>query len=96
MKTSNLIALILLFALILPELKAQVPQGIPFQAVARNNQSLLSNQSLDIRFTILEGGNSVYQETHGVQTNQYGLLLNNFLSTYLFNPNTFLCLSFKT
>ncbi|MEM8886801.1 MAG: tail fiber domain-containing protein [Bacteroidota bacterium] len=73
MKTSNLIALILLFALIIPELQAQVPQGIPFQAVARNNQSLLSNQSLDIRFTILEGGNNVYQETHGVQTNQYGL-----------------------
>lgn len=56
---------------------AQSPQGINYQAVARNSSgNALINAPLVIRFTIHDGsasGISVYQETHPVTTNIYGL-----------------------
>jgi hypothetical protein len=51
--------------------------GINYQAVARNsNGTILGNQALQVRFSILSGsasGNVQYQETHDVTTNQLGL-----------------------
>lgn len=63
--------------LVLFTLQAQAPEGISYQAVARDGSgSLLSNQPIDVRFTVHEGnptGTSVYIETHSVSTNDYGL-----------------------
>ncbi|PSL47374.1 collagen triple helix repeat protein [Chitinophaga niastensis] len=51
--------------------------GINYQAVARNaNGTILGNQALQIRFSILSGsasGNVQYQETQDATTNQLGL-----------------------
>jgi len=56
---------------------AQAPQAIPYQAVARdNNGNLIANQSVSLRFTILNGsisGTVVYQETQITTTNSLGL-----------------------
>ncbi len=56
---------------------AQTPQGINYQAVARNSDgSIVSGKSVIIRFTILDGSTSgtvVYQETHQAATNNFGL-----------------------
>ena len=59
-------------------LMAQVPQQINYQAVARNSAgSVLSNQTVSVRFTIHDidtAGTIVYQEIHtGLATNQFGL-----------------------
>ncbi|MEO1216900.1 MAG: tail fiber domain-containing protein [Bacteroidota bacterium] len=74
MKARILLLTFCFFALLWGDLSAQVvPQGIPYQAVARDNQTLLTNQTFNVRFSILQGGNVVYQEIHTVQTNEYGL-----------------------
>lgn len=56
---------------------AQAPEGINYQAVARDgNGDILLNQSLTIRLTIKESGpagTTVYQETHNASTNDFGL-----------------------
>lgn len=59
-------------------LKAQtIPQAISYQAIARNAAgSVFVNQSLTVRISIRSGSASgpvIYQERHGVQTNQFGL-----------------------
>ncbi|MCB0852443.1 MAG: hypothetical protein KDD63_09485, partial [Bacteroidetes bacterium] len=55
-------------------LMAQTPQGINYQAVARDNTgSLIANQNIDVRFTILQTGNPVFEEVHNIITNDYGL-----------------------
>lgn len=63
--------------LVILTLQAQAPEGVTYQAVARDGSgSLLNNQSIDVRFTIHEGnptGTTVYSETHSVSTNDYGL-----------------------
>src|SRR5450759_243381 len=55
----------------------QIPIGISFQAVARNNQGEeLKNKSLDVKFSILKGnanGEIVWQELHTAATNEFGL-----------------------
>jgi len=52
-------------------------RGFNYQAAARdNNGNLLANQSLNVGFRIHEGsagGTVVYEETHSVNTNAYGL-----------------------
>ncbi|RMG22952.1 MAG: hypothetical protein D6730_15475 [Bacteroidetes bacterium] len=55
---------------------AQVPAGIHFQAVARDNQGVaLTSTPISIRFTVQDGGNNpVYRETHTLTTDMYGLL----------------------
>lgn len=59
------------------KLKAQAPQAIPYQAVARNNTgSVISNQTIAIRFTIhntAANGPMLYQETQSTSTNSLGL-----------------------
>ena len=57
--------------------KAQVPQGIPYQAAARgaNGQALL-NQAVKVKFSIIDSiatGMIVYQETHSLTTNSTGI-----------------------
>lgn len=56
---------------------AQSPQGINYQAVARNTSgAILSNQTIGVRISICMAANGslpVYVETHSVTTNQFGL-----------------------
>lgn len=58
-------------------LSAQVPQGINYQAVARNaSGAIISTQAVKLRFSIHNTsatGTVVYQETHSTVTNQFGL-----------------------
>ena len=54
-----------------------VPQGINYQAVARDaSGDVLMNQTLTIQFSVISDittGNVSWQETHTVSTNDYGL-----------------------
>ena len=56
---------------------AQAPQGINYQAVARDvTGSALSNATIAVRFSVHNGnasGTVVYQEHHSSVTNQFGL-----------------------
>jgi uncharacterized protein (TIGR02145 family) len=67
----------LLFYFILVNTYAQVPQAIPYQAVARNNAGeLITNQSVSLMFSIHDStltGTVVYRETHNATTNALGL-----------------------
>jgi hypothetical protein len=60
-----------------PFIPYHIPQAISYQAVARDaGGNPYATQNLVIRFTILEGaamGTTLYQETHSVTTNQFGL-----------------------
>jgi hypothetical protein len=56
---------------------AQVPNYMSYQSVIRNNNTLVSNSSVGIRVTILQGtvtGTPVYQETQAATTNANGLV----------------------
>ena len=55
---------------------AQSPHGINYQAVVRDaSGNQLSNQAVSLRITILENNTTtVYQETHAVTTNGFGLV----------------------
>ena len=60
-------------------IKAQVPQGINYQAIIRNSSGQIAqNQPATIKFSIHQAtptGTIVYDETHGTaQTNNYGLV----------------------
>ncbi len=56
----------------------QTPQGVSYQAVARDATGLeLSNTALTLQFSVLAGstiGTISWQETHVVTTNDYGLV----------------------
>ena len=58
-------------------IQAQAPQLLNYQAVARNNSSQpLTNQSIGLRFSILQSsvaGTTLYQETQTTTTNAAGL-----------------------
>ncbi len=72
----NLI-LFLNFCLAVTILTAQVPQGIPYQAAARNlNGQPLVNRSILVRFSILDSivtGQVLFKEVHNTTTNSLGL-----------------------
>ena len=55
---------------------AQTPEGINYQAVARDNSgTLITNKSITVKTIILSGAGGskkVYEETHVVSTNTYG------------------------
>jgi hypothetical protein len=57
--------------------KAQIPQGINYQAIARNAAgTMLSNQTVSLRFSIRNtspNGAIEYAETQQATTNQFGL-----------------------
>ena len=56
---------------------AQSPNAVNYQAVARDGSGvLLNNQTLDVRVGVYSGAGAttlVYEETHSVSTNTYGL-----------------------
>jgi hypothetical protein len=70
-----IIAVTLLLSSLL--LNAQSPAKFNYQAVARNaSGNSLTNQAIGVRFTVRDlavGGNTLYQETHNVTTNSFGL-----------------------
>ncbi|MCD4681069.1 MAG: hypothetical protein K8S00_11860 [Bacteroidales bacterium] len=59
------------------QLNSQTPQGLNYQAVARDANGLpLTSEPISIRVSILTGsasGSSVYTETHDLSTNSLGL-----------------------
>ena len=69
--------LVLIVVLLSGTIYAQVPQGIPYQAVARNSQGQpLANLNVKVRFSILDStatGTAVYVESHSVTTSSLGL-----------------------
>ncbi len=74
MKKFNLFLLIGLLSV--SSLLAQVPQGMKYQAVARNAAgNILVNQKIGLRISITNDSNGtvLYKETHITKTNQYGL-----------------------
>jgi hypothetical protein len=79
-KMKNKISLHLLipFLLIPAFLFAQVPQGIPYQAMIRNSDgSALMNTNVTVRFTLHQNtttGAVEYQETQALLTNAFGLI----------------------
>jgi hypothetical protein len=76
MKTKKII-LVAFTIILIGMTQAQVPQGIPYQASARNSAGgPLTNQLVKIRFSILDSvvnGIVVYKETHLTTTNSLGL-----------------------
>jgi hypothetical protein len=58
-------------------LKAQAPQSLNYQGVARDNAgAILSSQAISLQISILSGsptGTVEYSETHTTTTNQFGL-----------------------
>jgi hypothetical protein len=68
---------------------AQVPQGIPYQAIARNGQGQpLANTNVKVRFSILDStatGIAVYVESHNTTTSALGLFTAN---VGMGNPST--------
>src|ERR1039457_5934022 len=74
----------ILFAFVLlamVNLKAQAPQAVPFQAVARDgNGNLVANTPVALRFSIHDvssNGTVVYKETQSVTTNAKGMFTAN-------------------
>ena len=61
----------------LSTITAQIPQAIPYQAIARNNNGeVIANQSITLQFTIHDGssgGTIVYEEIQIITTNLLGL-----------------------
>ena len=60
-------------------LKAQPPQAISYQAVARNIKGdLINNKNISLRFSIHDSsaiGTTVYSEAHIATTNTLGLFM---------------------
>ena len=71
------ITFLLVFFFFVTKIQAQAPQGIPYQAVARDNAgNLIKNQNIALRFSIHDGtanGAVVFTETHSVTTDALGL-----------------------
>ena len=67
----------ILFSFFIIALNAQAPQGMNYQAVARNAQGQpLVSQSVAVKFSVLNGsatGTTVYVESHSATTNAFGL-----------------------
>lgn len=74
MNSIKIIIAILLFSTC--KIFAQVPHGINFQAIARDaNGDVMENTSVQIRLTILDdavNGTEIYQELRALTTNGYG------------------------
>lgn len=68
---------LLMVQMLLVTALAQAPEKMNYQGVARDNSgNILANQSIGLQIKIRSGSSSgtvVYQETHSVSTNQFGL-----------------------
>ncbi|HLP51229.1 MAG TPA: hypothetical protein VK154_10125, partial [Chitinophagales bacterium] len=73
----GILFLCLLFSITTLSIRAQVPQAINYQAVARDGAgNVYAVRNVSVRLTINTGinpGFPVYRESHTVQTNQFGL-----------------------
>ena len=73
----NKLTLLLAILLLGGVLRAQAPEAINYQAVARNLSGVpLVNQGISVRYEIRQGsstGTAVYVEDHSLTTNQFGL-----------------------
>jgi len=59
-------------------LLAQVPEGIIYQAEARDGKNLIPNQALDVKIAIIQDvptGTVVFEESHKVTTNDFGMFV---------------------
>jgi len=69
----------LLLFIIAASIYAQAPEGIIYQAEARDNSGIIiENESLDVRIIILEDdvdGQIVWEGLHNVTTNKYGMFV---------------------
>ncbi|MBU0486562.1 MAG: hypothetical protein KKA07_15690 [Bacteroidetes bacterium] len=78
MNRTFLFSLFAMLLLTFPVLAQVQPQSFNYQAVIRDQSgTLLVDQQVSIRISILEGsssGTQVYQETHSLQTNMYGIV----------------------
>jgi hypothetical protein len=78
MKNFKRVFTMLIILLCIEQSFAQVPQMFNYQAVCRDSAgNIIANQAIDIRITIHNlspGGASLYQETHSVVTNNFGLV----------------------
>ncbi len=74
MKTRSFLLSVVLYLLTVPV----IPQGFSYQAVVRNTGgTVLSNQNVGFRFSILQGsatGTVEYSETHDLNTDSQGLV----------------------
>jgi hypothetical protein len=81
MDFAKIILLLFLSQNIASVIYAQVPQGIPYQAVARNGQGQpLASTNVKVRFSILDStatGTAVYVESHSTTTSALGLFTAN-------------------
>ena len=69
-------SLFLSYLLLLTNVYAQIPQGINYQAVARNTAGdVIPNQLIALRLSVLDGsgGPTLYSERDTATTNQFGL-----------------------
>ena len=68
---------LIIFVLFTISLFAQAPKSFKYQALVRNSTGqIVQNQNVSFRINILEGsmtGNSVYEETHILQTTEFGI-----------------------
>src|SRR5690606_37451229 len=63
-----------LFGLLSLNLMAQVPQGVNYQAVARDAEGkVMADRDVSVRLSIINVNFVVYMERHEVRTNQFGL-----------------------
>ncbi len=73
MKTKLLLSALLSFYFCL--LSSQVPQGFNYQAIARNENGVISQDWVGIRVTIQTvTGSVIYQETNTVKTDNFGVM----------------------
>lgn len=72
----NNLIIFIAFILFSTLVKAQSPQGIPYQGIARNaSGAILANQPISLRMSIHDAtttGAVVYNETHAVTTTSLG------------------------
>ncbi len=67
---------VLVLAILLNSLMFAQGGGFNYKALITNGGSALSNQAVDIKFTVLENGaTNVYQETHSVTTDANGIVI---------------------
>src|SRR5688500_4145533 len=75
---------------------AQAPQSFNYQAVARDaSGNIWATKNISVRITITNGngGSSLYQESHAVATNQFGLFTLNVGSI---SPGNFSSINWAT
>ncbi len=76
---TKLFATLLIVCGLLSNILAQAPEGIIYQAEARNESGeIIVNESLDVKITILESsanGTMIWEGNHKVITNDYGMFV---------------------